>query len=73
MAGYYLRLALRSLRQVVRFISYLLPPRYYGTLSQTIFLAGDVWAVIVPNAAVLAGMGAVLLARTAGTSRKKLA
>ena len=53
---------LRSMPAAVRLISYLLPARYYVALLQTIFLAGDVWGVILPNAAVLAGMAAVLLA-----------
>jgi ABC-2 type transport system permease protein len=40
---------------------------------QTIFLAGDIWAVILPNAAVLAGMAAVLLFLTRLVTQKKLA
>ena len=47
---------LRSMPVAVRIITYALPARYYVTLLQTIFLAGDVWAIILPNAAVLAGM-----------------
>ena len=38
-----------------------MPARYYVALLQTLFLAGDVWGVILPNAAVLAGMAVVLL------------
>ena len=34
-----------------------LPARYYVALLQTIFLAGDIWAVILPNMAVLARHG----------------
>ena len=34
-----------------------LPARYYVALLQTLFLAGDVWSVILPNAAVLAVHG----------------
>jgi ABC-2 type transport system permease protein len=49
-----------------------LPARYYVTLLQTIFLAGDIWAVILPNAAVLAGMAAVLLLLTRRAIQKKL-
>ena len=45
---------LRSMPAAVRLITYALPARYYVTLLQTIFLAGDVWGVILPNAAVLA-------------------
>jgi ABC-2 type transport system permease protein len=41
-------------------------------LLQTIFLAGDVWAVIVPNAAVLAAMMLVLLWLARHATRKEL-
>src|SRR5580704_4580869 len=51
---------LRSMPAAVRLITYVLPARYYVALLQTIFLAGDVWAVIIPNAAVLAFMAAAL-------------
>ena len=47
---------LRNMPAVVRMITYLLPARYYVSLLQTIFLAGNVWSLILPNAAVLAGM-----------------
>ena len=30
-------------------MTYLLPARYYVALLQTVFLAGDVWSVILPN------------------------
>jgi len=64
---------LRSMPAAVRMMTYLLPARYYVTLLQTIFLAGDIWAVILPNAAVLAGMMIVLLWLTRRVTQKKLA
>ncbi len=64
---------LRSMPIAVRLITYLLPARYYVALLQTVFLSGDVWSVIVPNAAVLAGMAAVLLFWTRAVTKKKLA
>ena len=64
---------LRSMPAAVRVITYLLPARYYVTLLQTIFLAGDIWVVILPNAAVLAGMMIVLLWLTRRVTQKKLA
>lgn len=64
---------LRSMPAFVRLITYVLPARYYVALLQTIFLAGDIWAVILPNGAVLAGMAAVLLVLTRRTMQKKLA
>jgi ABC-2 type transport system permease protein len=64
---------LRSMPAIVRVITYVLPARYYVTLLQTIFLAGDIWAVILPNALVLGGMAAVLLSLTRRAIQKKLA
>jgi ABC-2 type transport system permease protein len=63
---------LHSMPAAVQFITYCLPARYYVTLLQTIFLAGDVWEVIWPNSAVLAGMAALLMFLTRRATRKKL-
>ena len=64
---------LHSMPAGVRLLTYILPARYYVALLQTIFLAGDVWAILLPNAAVLAGMAGVLLLLTRTATRKKLA
>ena len=64
---------LRSMPQAVRIVTYILPARYYVALLQTIFLAGDVWPVILPNAAVLAGMAFALLSLARLATQKKLA
>ncbi len=64
---------LRSMPVAVRAITYLLPARYYVALLQTIFLAGDIWTVILPNAGVLAVMAAMLLWLTRRSSQKSLA
>ena len=63
---------LRSMPEFVRWISYVLPARYYVALLQTIFLAGDIWGVIWPNAGMLALMAAILLAATRAVTRKEL-
>lgn len=63
---------LRSMPDFVRWISYALPARYYVALLQTIFLTGDVWSVIWPNAGILAAMAALLLAATRAVTRKRL-
>jgi ABC-2 type transport system permease protein len=63
---------LRSMPVAVRAITYVLPARYYVALLQTIFLAGDVWAVIVPNAIVLGAMAIVLVLAARGATRKEL-
>src|SRR5262249_28150785 len=64
---------LHSMPTLVRLITYALPARYYVTLLQTVFLAGDIWSVVLPNAAALAGMAAVLLLLPRGVPRKSLA
>jgi ABC-2 type transport system permease protein len=63
---------LRSMPAAVRVITYILPARYYVTLLQTIFLAGDIWAVILPNAAVLAAMAVFFFVLTRRATQKKL-
>jgi ABC-2 type transport system permease protein len=63
---------LRSMLALVQLITYALPARYYVVLLQTIFLAGDVWPVILPNGAVLAGMAVALLLVARSATRKAL-
>jgi ABC-2 type transport system permease protein len=64
---------IRSEPTIVQFITYLFPARYYVSLLQTILLVGNVWSVIVPNAAVLACMAAALMAANLLVTRKRLA
>ncbi len=64
---------LNSMPTAVRVITYALPARYYVALLQTLFLAGDVWGVIVPNAAVLAAMAVAMMALSRAATRKRLA
>jgi ABC-2 type transport system permease protein len=63
---------LRSMPTPIRLITYVLPARYYVTLLQTIFLAGNVWRVIVPNMLVLAVMTALLGVGARAVTRKRL-
>jgi pyoluteorin transport system permease protein len=63
---------LSSMPAPVRIFTYLLPARYYVALLQTIFLAGDIWPVILPNMIVLAVMAVVLLLLTKRATRKSL-
>ena len=63
----------RSMPALVRFITFVVPARYYVTLLQTVFLAGDIWAVIVPNAAVLTAMAGLFFLLTRRVTQKKLA
>jgi ABC-2 type transport system permease protein len=63
---------LRSMPAPIRLITYVLPARYYVTLLQTIFLAGNVWSVIVPNMLVLAAMTALLGYGSRAVTHKRL-
>ena len=47
--------------------------RSLRAVLQTLFLAGDIWTVILPNAAVLAVMAAGLMLLARVTTRKTLA
>ncbi|HEY2444361.1 MAG TPA: ABC transporter permease [Rhizomicrobium sp.] len=64
---------LRSMPVAVRAITYVLPARYFVALLQTVFLAGNVWSVVVPDAAILAAMVIVLLVLSRRATRKSLA
>ena len=46
--------------------------RYYVALLQSVFLAGDVWSVIVPNTLVLAADGGALALASRAAMRKSL-
>jgi ABC-2 type transport system permease protein len=63
---------LRSMPTAIRLITYVLPARYYVTLLQTIFLAGNVWRVIIPNMLVLATMTVLLGLGSRAVTRKRL-
>jgi ABC-2 type transport system permease protein len=64
---------LRSMPTVVRMITYVLPARYYVALLQSVFLAGDVWSVIIPNTLILAAMAAALALGSRAVMHKTLA
>jgi len=59
---------IESTPSVIQAISHVIPARYFVTISQSLFLAGNVWPVLLPAAAILAMMALVLL----GVVRRKL-
>jgi ABC-2 type transport system permease protein len=63
---------LRSMPIVMQIITYALPARYYVALLQSVFLAGDVWSVIIPNALALAAMAAALALGSRAVLHKSL-
>ncbi len=61
-----------SMPAPIRALTYLLPPRYFVSSLQTIFLAGDVWAIILPDVAFLTGTSVLFLALTALKTTRRL-
>ncbi|PIP03718.1 MAG: hypothetical protein COW18_09755 [Zetaproteobacteria bacterium CG12_big_fil_rev_8_21_14_0_65_54_13] len=61
-----------SMPQVVQIITHIIPARYFVALLQTLFMAGDIWSVIWPNALALAVMALIFLALVRRISRKRL-
>jgi ABC-2 type transport system permease protein len=61
-----------SMPPVVQFITHIVAARYYIAILQTVFLAGNDWSVIVPNALALAVMATLFLGLTWLKSRKRL-
>ncbi len=63
---------LDGLPVALRLITHLFPARYYVTLLQTVLLVGDIWSVVLANAAVLACTSALLFVLTRVATRKRL-
>ncbi len=64
---------LRSTPLAVQAIADVFPARYFVSLLQTVFLAGDIWPLVLPEAAILLGMVLALVAANRFVTRKKLA
>ncbi|MDR2000829.1 MAG: ABC transporter permease [Zoogloeaceae bacterium] len=64
---------IRSMPVALQLITHIFPARYFVNSLQTIFLAGDVWPVILPDAAILAVMAAVLMRIAVKSTRKRIA
>ena len=47
---------LQSTPRFIQVLSFIVPARYFVAISHTLFMAGDVWPVLLPNALALAVM-----------------
>lgn len=61
-----------SMPAAVRLLTHIVAARYFVAILQSLFLAGDVWAVILPNALALALMAAIFLGVARLGARKRL-
>lgn len=63
---------LASVPRAVQVLSYVLPARYYVSALQTLFLAGNVWSIVLVDSAAMLVMATVLFALTLRKTRKRL-
>ncbi|KMY66844.1 membrane protein [Desulfocarbo indianensis] len=61
-----------SMPEVVQFITRFIAARYFVSILQSVFLAGDVWSILWHNALALAVMGALFLLLVAKKTKKRL-
>jgi len=61
-----------SMPAAIQVISHLIPARYYVTILQTLFLAGDIWPIVLGNSAALAVMMVVFLGLAWRKTHKRL-
>ncbi|MEZ5592810.1 MAG: ABC transporter permease [Gammaproteobacteria bacterium] len=61
-----------SMPGVVQAITHLVPARYFVAILQTLFLAGNVWSVLLPNALALLIMAGIFLGLARHKARKRL-
>jgi len=61
-----------SMPVVVQWLTHVIAARYYVAILQTVFLAGNVWGVIVPNAIALAIMAIIFVGLSRRMARKRL-
>jgi ABC-2 type transport system permease protein len=61
-----------SMPTVVQGVTHLIAARYFVSILQTVFLAGNVWSVILPNALALVVFAVLFLGLSRKKSRKRL-
>jgi ABC-2 type transport system permease protein len=62
-----------SMPKIVQFLTWIFPARYFVQALQTVFLAGDVWGVVLFNSLVLLGFAGLFFLLTARVTHKRLA
>src|SRR3546814_16200113 len=56
----------------IRAITWLIPARYFVASLKTVFLAGDIWAILLPNLLAMAVIGLLLFLLAKRATRKNL-
>ena len=63
---------IRSMPPWLQVITLAIPARYMNVSLQTVFLAGDLWAVLVPNMLFMLAVGALFFGLTWRRLHKRL-
>ena len=61
-----------SMPKPIQLITYLVPARYFVSSLKTLFLAGTVWSVVLPDIAAMLAISAVIYALIARRTVKRL-
>lgn len=61
-----------SMPEVIQWITHLIPARYFVSILQTVFMAGDIWPVVLSNSAALLVMTIFFLGMARRKTRKRL-
>ena len=63
---------INSMPRAVQLLTHIVAARYFVSILQSVFLAGDIWSVILPNAVALAAMAVIFLGLARANARKRL-
>ncbi len=63
---------IRSMPTAIQLITHIVAARYFVTILQSVFLAGNVWAVVAPNILALVVMAAIFFGLARHSARKSL-
>jgi ABC-2 type transport system permease protein len=63
---------INSLPWPIHVLTFAIAARYFVAILQTVFLAGNLWSVILPNALALLGMAVLFLGLIRRKARKRL-
>jgi ABC-2 type transport system permease protein len=63
---------IRSMPAAIQLITHIVAARYFVTILQSLFLAGNVWPVVLPNIFALVVMAAIFLGLARRSARKSL-
>jgi ABC-2 type transport system permease protein len=61
-----------SMPEPIQMITHLIPARYFVAILQTLFLAGDIWPIVLANSAALAVMMVIFLGLAWRKTHKRL-